>query len=403
MDYLREYKPPFWRTEEEGRLRFVWYCGFGTVTLEDPVNLESYATRRANSTARIRDAVQVLAEQADLETEAQTLATIQEPDPRVKDLKTLEALAAILEKVANIEGGTISAEPSVRISRSEADELQRLRESVPGTLESMEGEPGPGIQLANTTMGNILPPAGPAVIDEGTLYELGRRMGDSYRLPVALVTDINGARQTLATAELHPEQARALLREFHNEVAAQAAYVQEFGAETVTTVPAEVIAQSGPSGEPIEPSPPGAQLDPSVFDAKQREALALKGYDTDEKILAMSDQELDAVPTIGEATIAKFRASHPEPQTIPEDQVPPPSPPTAAQPSPEGPSSDDTASDGEPAPTDSGSPPPGDSGAATVPPTPGDQPATIGEKGPETFEPGPSGQVVPPPADGPKK
>lgn len=49
----------------------------------------------------------------------------------------------------------------------------------------------------------------------------------------------------------------------------------------------------------------------AAFNAGQKEALAAAGFDTEEKIAAASDEDLDKVTGVGAATIKEFREGSP--------------------------------------------------------------------------------------------
>lgn len=280
------------------------------------MNEATRAARRQLASERIAAAVETLARRSDMKAEAEALASIQEKDPRVKELFTLEALAAILEKEAQIKGGRASIEPTYRVTQQELDELQQYREHHAG-LESVP----PSGDLPER------PPIGGwngDLVDDGVLYQIGQTEGPRCVLPVALVTQIGGASQPVILADLHPERIRLAAAALRDQVADQASYSQAAGEP----------APKGDEPPAVEPGRPGAPIDSThpdmdVFTAQQRQALAESGLGTPEQVRAASDEQLLAVKGIAAGTLAKFREQRPSPDQEPPAQPPPPSPPGA--------------------------------------------------------------------------
>jgi hypothetical protein len=72
----------------------------------------------------------------------------------------------------------------------------------------------------------------------------------------------------------------------------------------------EIVEDAGPkaSRRAASAPAPAAPADPLGFlSAEQRAALASAGFDSPEAIRAATDEQLDAVDGIGEATVAKLR------------------------------------------------------------------------------------------------
>lgn len=304
------------------------------------MNLATLAARRQTAADRIADAVQILTEHTDMADEAEALASIQNPDPQVKELLTLEALAAILEKAGQIEGGAAGVEPTYRITQSERDELEELREERTMRLNALRGMRGAELvgasgpeQFVPGTEGRVIPPSEAVftggVLDDAILYRLGEEHPADYVVPTALLASIDGAAQPIVIADLHPERVRmaaSILRDLMSE---QAAFALSLGepADTGDEAPQTDAPGPGRPGAPLA----DAEGPEAVFTARQREGLTESGLDTPDKIAAASDEQLLAVPGIAEATVAKYREAQGE--TLPEGTPPPPpNPPTAPNP-----------------------------------------------------------------------
>jgi len=278
------------------------------------MNIQTLAARHQVATDRIRDAAAILATEADMHDEVEALEH-QTPtnEPRVKALFTLEALAAILEKVARIKGGQASIEPTYRITQQEHLELQGYREQV-----ELVGERGPEQLIpADST-----PAFAGRVLDDGVLYQLGQDNGPEYTVGVALVANVGGVGQPIILGDMHPERVRLAAANLRELMGDQAALSHAQGEPGQDAPPAAV----GAPGDAIDP-----ELDPdmAVFNAKQREALAASGLLTPDDVRGASDEQLLAVNGIADGTLAKFRELRPAPNQEPPTNPPAPNPPNA--------------------------------------------------------------------------